>query len=83
MVHRVDQTPLLGLHMYDAPGVYSDGSPVMLYGDGVFCATRLCGDWGDTALHAELGAPVGKLHTEAKATTVSTAIRRVFMAWGF
>ena len=70
--------------MYDAPGVYCDGSPVMLYGDGVFCGVGLCGDWGDTASHASGGAPEGKLRTtEAKATTVNTAKRAVFMAQDF
>ena len=83
-MHWVHQTPL-DLHWYNAPGVYCDGSPVMLYGDGVFCGPALCSPGsGDTPAHAPVGAPLGKpCTTEAKATRVNTANRAVFMAQGF
>ena len=85
MVHWGHQTLLLDLHVYDAPGVYSNGSPDMLYGDGVFCGPAPCRvGLGDTPAHASFGAPVEKpCTTEAKATTVNTANRAVFMAQGF
>ena len=84
-MHWVHQTPLLDLHKYLASGVYCDGSPAMLYGDGVICGSApCCVGLGDTPAHASFRAPVEKLcTTEAKATTVNTANRAVFMAQGF
>ena len=84
LLRWVNQTPLLGLHMYAAPGVYSDGSPVMLYGDGVFCGPTKCPPAvGDTWGHASFGAPPGRpCAIEAKAATVDNTSRAVFMAQG-
>ena len=81
---RVHQPPLLDLHVYVAPGVYSDGSPVMLYGDGVFCGLPCPDTLGVNAEHAALGAPLGRpCAIDAKATTVDNTSRAVFMAPGF
>ena len=80
---RVYQTPLLDLHVYVAPGVYSDGSPVMLYGDGVFCGLPCSDTLGVNAGHASLGAPVEQpCAIEAEAMTVDNMSRVVFMAQG-
>ncbi len=83
---RVYQTPLLDLHVYVAPGVYSDGSPVMLYGDGVFCGLPCPATLGDIVGHAyaSLGAPPGRpCPIEVKATAADNTSRAVFMAHGF
>ena len=84
-MHWGHQTPLLDSHVYGTLGIYCDGSPDMLYGDGVVCGPALCSPGsGDTPAHAASGAPLERpCTTEAKATTVNTANRAVFMAQGF
>ena len=78
------QTPLRDLRVYVSPGVYSDGSPVMLYRDGMLCGPAECSvTLGDTGRHAAFGAPVERpCATEAKATTADNTSRAVFMAQG-
>ena len=74
----------LDLQLYVSPGVYSDGSPVIWYGDGVICGLPCPDALAVSVGHAGPGAPLGRPCTiDAKATTAVNISRAVFMAYRF